>query len=37
MYSTPQDIANERGSDDKVNQEDQFVEFNVFERVRKFI
>ena len=37
MYSTPQDIANERGSDDKANQEDQSVDFNVFERVREFI
>ena len=34
MYSTPQDIANERASDDKANQEDQFVDFNMFERVR---
>ena len=34
MYSTPQDIANERASDNKANQEDQFVDFNMFERVR---
>ena len=31
MYSVTKDIANERGSDHKANQQDQYVDFNVSE------